>query len=102
MRNAATAVRALLDEAAQVAFREVERRARGAIRNRASAAVSFCMAMGSASFHNAKGEPLTVDYPYPRWAAPTLGFIDEFDSELKLTGMPMRIDSADAPLLTDW
>lgn len=100
-QSAEDKVRALIDQAAREAYKEVEKRARAAIRDSKSPAFTFCMAMGTATFYDEEG-PIMVDFPYPKWAEPTLAFIDEFDSELKLTGKPMRIAGWNAPLVTDW
>lgn len=97
-RAAFLKVRKLLDEAGDIAFAEVERRARKALKGRPQ--WGFCMAMGSATFFN---EHDTYHAGTGRqWMASTFAFIDEYDSELKLTGRPLKLTSADGPRITDW
>ena len=98
-RAAFVKVRKLLDEAHAVAYAEVERRARQALRNKPGWA--FCMAMGSASFYRPGVENDWSDEPR-RWMASTLNFISEYDEALKLTGTPLKLTSATGPRLTDW
>jgi len=104
--NAHKRARAMIDEALAaahaVAMAEVERMARAALRNPSSGAASFCMAMGSASFHRADGEPIMHPGRYPNWARPIRHFLEDYSQPLGLYGTPLRIDGADAPALTDW
>lgn len=91
-------LRVLLDVANDLAYNEVERRVRLALSKHKG--WGFCMAMGSATFFplNRKGNHETS----LKWMQPTIDFIDEFNDELKLTGQPMKIEGADAPLQKDW
>lgn len=91
-----------LEMAHAVAMLEIERLARAAMRNPSSGAHEFCMAMGTAAFYGADGNPLDIPFPYPHWAARLHKFIDDYDGALKLTGSPMRIQGADGPVLSDW
>ncbi len=80
-------IHSLLVEAHSIAITEVERRARNILRKHGRCA-SFCMAMGTVSFYDRKGFPLYPDEP--QYLLPLLNFIREFDSELKMTGTPLR------------
>lgn len=66
----------------------------------AGRAHSFTMCMGGATFYDKEGRP----YDDNRKAyAPFYRFLDQCEDCLGvLRGYPMRIDSVDAPTLTDW
>lgn len=92
-----TATDNLHDTAFRLAYKEVELLAREVLRQPGKAK-SFCMAMGSWSFYDADGEPLDENAPrYEKLSR----FIDHC-SWLKLTGAPMKIESSDGPLITNW
>ena len=97
MQNAMKVIQAHLDAASDLAINELERRARQVLKR--SPKLSFCMAMGSASFYW-DGEPM--DDNDRAYFKPVFDLLDEFNSALSLTGYPMRIDSADAPITKVW
>jgi hypothetical protein len=92
-------LRVLLDVAANLAYNEVERRVRIALKGHRG--WGFCMAMGSATFFPTllKGGEHETERD---WMKPTMEFIEEFDRDLHLTGMPMKIMSAGSVLVKDW
>ncbi|HCF2447041.1 TPA: hypothetical protein NIA45_004710 [Pseudomonas aeruginosa] len=92
---------ALLGQATDMILAELEKRVRKTLAKNGRAK-SFTMAMGSAAFFDKDNEPIDEGYPYPKWAEPVFGLIDEFDRNLYLTGVPMRIASANAPVERDW
>ena len=101
-RPAAKKIDRFLAQAAKVGRDEVERMARAILAGRNPAA-SFCMAMGAASFYDKEGEPLPrMGNETPRWLEPFERFIGEYDQALCLTGNPMRIESPEGPIITDW
>lgn len=90
------AIRVLLEAAYEIAIKEVERRVRYALARHKG--WTFCMGMGSSCFHGPKGE---VEYDR-RWMQPTIAFINEYDRDLHISGYPMKIETADGPLITNW
>lgn len=102
-RPAAKKIDRFLAQASKVGRDEIERMARAILAGR-NPATSFCMAMGGAAFYDKKGEPLDsfAGGHTPRWLARFEEFIEEYDQALRLTGNPMKIDGAEAPVITDW
>lgn len=96
--TARTIIRLLLDDATAEALKEIEKRVRKILRGK-NAADNFYMAMGSATFYTRDGKHIERDMSYLR---SFYEFLDEFDDILKLTGIPMRMLSADDPVATDW
>lgn len=96
----------LLEEAFDIAIAEVEKRVRTALRNGhkgRNPARSFCMAIGSCSFYDRHGEPLTADFGQKwQWSDPTYNFIGKYDEVLHLTGWPMKIEGPDEPVIHNW
>jgi len=106
---------ALVIEATRIGLLEIERLARKALTTRGRAH-RFVMGMGTVTFYDKNDRAIedTEDYYDDDWRRRTraakvqrciqdvIDFIDEHDRDLHLTGMPMRIDSPDAPTRTDW
>lgn len=78
-------ISALIERAGEIHFAGVVRRARTILNKRKT--WSFCMAMGSASFHDARGP---VDYNNSALRG-FYAFLYEWDSMLYTTGVPVRI-----------
>jgi hypothetical protein len=97
-KKVATAIDALLDQATRHALALIESEARRILRAN-NPAKSFCMAMGGASFYDASGNSLWDDHPAFK---SFYSFLNEYDRMLCLTGTPMKIKSADGPLITEW
>lgn len=90
-------IRHHLEEAYQVAVKELEARARRILREN-SDLVEFVMSMGCWAFYDQEGLiPFDSD---PRFE-PVMSFISRWDDQLKLTGDPMRF-TADGPVVTKW
>lgn len=86
-----------MEIATELALKEVEARVRKVLKR--SPKLSFCMAMGMASFYW-NGEPM--EYEDRIYFRPVLDLISEFDYALRLTGCPMKIQAWDAPTIKDW
>ena len=91
-------LRKVLDQAAHEAYSEVENRVRLIMKQHKNVA-SFCMGMGTYMFSDKGGNIMDDNTKYFK---PVIDFIGEFDSALRITGMPMKIKGFDGPLLTDW
>lgn len=97
-------IRALLDEAHDIAIAEIERRARQIMKQHKRCA-AFCMGMGIATFYDRSGDSIGEDWgprQYPQYLIKFMRFIDEFDGELHLTGTPMKIVGHDGVMRHDW
>jgi hypothetical protein len=90
----------LEDEASQIGYAEVELLAR-IIMQQHKEITCFCMCMGSASFHEGSGVAGVIDDTDERVTAMTT-FIDKWNDDLHLTGMPLKLDSADGEVITNW
>ncbi len=108
MPKASSKIKKLIDEATAIAMLEIEVMARK-IMEKNPTLTGFCMAMGSASFYETAEETeeecAKTDDPC-RDDDPRLtkfyDFLYEWNDELKLTGIPFRLDSASGPVITDW
>jgi type II secretory pathway pseudopilin PulG len=104
-KKARAQIDAALESARTVALAEVERLARAVLRNRSSGAKIFVMCMGSATFYHADGRVLDIENEHGRvrrWARPIYTFLDDYGDTFGLWGEPLRLDSADAEVRTDW
>lgn len=81
-----------------MALIELERLARRTMERNGRCA-SFCMAMGMATFHDKNGEPIEHG---PKYLEEFYKFLDAYDSQLYLTGIPMKIEGHDGELIKDW
>lgn len=103
-----------LDTASNLALNVIEYKAR-AILKRNPRLKEFLMAMGTWYFINQKNEVVSpeiehlemrdreIHYSYviKPWAMPVARIIDAYNSQLKLTGEPIRF-TADGPVVRDW
>lgn len=96
--NASGIIQSYLDSASEVAIKEVERIARKTMRAYPEI-TCFCMAMGTAHFYDADG-PMCE--PNDKRSKELDDFLDEYDQFLKITGRPMRLDSHNGKICTDW
>lgn len=87
-----------LELCTRMALKEVERLARRTM-ERNGRCVSFCMAMGSASFHDKDGEPIDNGQKY---LEPFYNFLYAYNDQLYLTGIPMKIEGHDGEVITEW
>lgn len=101
MSNAAKQIDALLGQAHDIAYAEIERMARDIMRKHKRCA-SFCMCMGTASFYEADGNPISEWSGMPKYLNRFYELVSEWADYTRVTGSPMRIDGADAPLRKDW
>ena len=92
-------IRSLLNLAAKLHFDEVVDRAK-AIMNTHRNIETFCMGMGTATFHLFNGRHLDGE----KYVQPFYDFLHEFNSELHTTGDPIKIDRIGNELVvkTDW
>ena len=93
-------VRRLLVQAEALAFAEVVKRARGLMEAHKHI-TGFCIGMGTACFYDKNGP---MDYEIKKFRG-FYKFLDEFNSELKLTGRPLKLTrKADGTIetVTDW
>lgn len=97
-KRAQTQVLRLFQRAERLALQEVERRARKILAEH-PVLDEFVMAMGTAFFNTKDGRIVTNDDL--KYLAPVFDWIDEWDSELHLTGTPMRF-TAKGKMVTDW
>jgi len=87
-------------QACEIALKEVERRARLAMRE-GPRLIEFVNAMGISFFtteEDGYAEENLIKYPA---AKPTMDLICEWDQYLKLSGCPMRF-TADGPVERNW
>ena len=89
---------AMLDKAHGLIMALIESEARRILRAR-NPAQSFCMGMGTATFYDREGRVMDDDHPALN---SFYAFVYEYNSAFRFTGAPLKIDSADAPALTDW
>ena len=94
--KAATKIERLLNEASLIGYQEIEHRARKIMKDHSNI-TAFAMAMGSATFYDANGPMWDHKYFESFYR-----FLYAFDSELLLTGMPLKLTSQDGPVITDW
>ena len=94
----------LINQAAQVHYDEVARRARVFMRAHPRWK-SFVMGGGYADFVGKYGDTWRDDNhsgEAPKYMHAFFAFIDEYDGLLNTTGMPMRIQGPDGKLERDW
>lgn len=87
-----------LNKSIELGLKEVERLARKILKRNKKSFTGFCMAMGHAFFYDENG---SIDDNDPRVKELT-DFIDEWNRYLYLTGNPMKLNSWDGELITDW
>jgi len=92
----------LIDQAHEIAVKDIERRARAIMRQHPRCK-SFCMAMGAASFYDAQGEPIGDwgPLPYPEYLRGFNRALDEYNL-INVTGVPMKIKGHDGVLEKEW
>ena len=95
-KRASAAIDTLIEAANSIAMKEIERQVRVLLSKHKGWA--FTMAMGDAFFWQRESD----DSSYRAWMGPVIAFIHKHNGTLKLTGQPMRIETHDGPLLTDW
>jgi hypothetical protein len=101
VNTASERIHVLHREAFAIAYKEVERIARKIMKRNPKGFNCFCMGMGSWSFHSGTGVEGVIDNNDPRCKEMD-DFMCEWADTLKITGMPLRLDRWDSPLLTDW
>lgn len=92
-----------IDAATSLALNEINRAARNIMRDHPRCKL-FCMGMGTATFHDAKNEPIGDwgPLPYPQYLKDFDAFTDEWDRVLHMTGCPMKILGATGRNQYDW
>lgn len=88
----------LINNATAIALKEVERLARKILKRNNKSFTGFCMGMGTTSFYDKNGP---VDDLDPR-IKELEDFVWSWNKFLYLTGTPMKLDSWDGELKTDW
>lgn len=92
----------LYQQMGNIASNEVERLARKCLAQNPKKVSEFCMAMGMFSFSDLNGKTLWDHQCEKLSGYKALNdFVMEWDSELKITGEPMRV-TATGIKITDW
>lgn len=101
MTSAAKQVDALLAQAHDIAYAEIERMARDIMRRHTRCA-SFCMAMGTATFYDKAGNPIGEWTGIPKYLDRFNALVSDWAEYTHVTGSPMKIKGADGELIKDW
>ncbi len=91
----------LYREAEALLMEELKARVMRVLRGK-NRAHSFCMAMGTWSFYDKSGDPIS-NYPEtPRYMRSVEGVFGDWNDYFHLTGIPLRITSPDGKFHTNW